>query len=199
MADAKSFYDLDYIIEISEARVEQYSSAYQLVQGRITNIILIYSAMGIYLVPIIQDLSEITAPFFRLGTAIFGVLLGISVWFTIRLLIPAKIGHLKMSKEYYQNLLGQYEQREITASMTDAQKTDAKMKINDLLKASYIEELASVQDNNRSVLYRKSSFYYRALLWGLLAVIPYILCIGYHITKKEDKVQKVEIVNVKKS
>lgn len=199
MAGDKSFYDLDYIIEISEQRVEQYSSAYQLVQGRITNIILIYSAMGIYLVPIIQDLSEITAIFFRIGTLIFGVFLGISVLFTIRLLIPARIGHLKMSQEYYQNLLAAYEEREMTNSMTEAQRDEAKVKINNLLKASYIDELASTQENNRSVLYRKSSFYYRALLWGLVAVVPYVLCIGYHITKKEDKVQKVEILNLKKS
>ena len=199
MAGGKSFYDLDYIIEISEHRVEQYSSAYQLVQGRITNIILIYSAMGIYLVPIIQDLSEITAIFFRIGTLIFGVFLGISVLFTIRLLIPARIGHLKMSQEYYQNLLAAYEEREMTNSMTEAQRDEAKVKINNLLKASYIDELASTQENNRSVLYRKSSFYYRALLWGLVAVVPYVLCIGYHITKKEDKVQKVEILNLKKS
>lgn len=199
MAGDKSFYDLDYIIEISEKRVEQYSSAYQLVQGRITNIILIYSAMGIYLVPIIQDLSEITAIFFRIGTLIFGVFLGISVLFTIRLLIPARIGHLKMSQEYYQNLLAAYEEREMTNSMTEAQRDEAKVKINNLLKASYIDELASTQENNRSVLYRKGSFYYRALLWGLVAVVPYVLCIGYHITKKEDKVQKVEILNLKKS
>lgn len=198
MADAKSFYDLDYIIELSENRVEQYSSAYQLVQGRITNIILIYSAIGIYLVPIIQDLSEIPSLIFRAGVAVFSVIFVISVSYTIRLLIPEKIGYLKMSKEYYQNLLIEYEKREFKPSMTDAQKQQAKEMINNLLKASYIDELASTQENNRDVLYKKSSFYYRALLWGLVAVVPYVLCVGYHVTKKEDKTQKVEIVNLKK-
>ena len=33
---------------------------------------------------------------------------------------------------------------------------------------------------------------------GLIAIIPYILCIGNHITRKNDIVQKVEIVTGKK-
>ena len=48
----KSFYDLDYIIELNEKRLEQYTSAYQKVLERLTNIILIYSAITIFLVPI---------------------------------------------------------------------------------------------------------------------------------------------------
>lgn len=52
----KSFYDLDYIIEINERRIEELSSNYQKVLERITNIILIYSAIAIFLVPLIQDL-----------------------------------------------------------------------------------------------------------------------------------------------
>lgn len=57
----KSFYDLDYIIELNEKRLDQYTSSYQKVLERLTNIILIYSAITIFLVPIVQDvfLAEI--------------------------------------------------------------------------------------------------------------------------------------------
>jgi hypothetical protein len=51
----KSFYDLDYIIEINEKRVEQYTSAYQQVLSKLTNIILIYSAVAILQIPNIQE------------------------------------------------------------------------------------------------------------------------------------------------
>ncbi len=44
----KSFYDLDCIIEINESRLEQYTSAYQKVLERLTNVILIYSALTIF-------------------------------------------------------------------------------------------------------------------------------------------------------
>jgi hypothetical protein len=51
---ALSFYDLDYIIEINQKRLEEYNASLQLVLGRLTNIILIYSGLGIFLVTFIQ-------------------------------------------------------------------------------------------------------------------------------------------------
>lgn len=53
--DEKSFYSLDYIIQINESRHEQYTSAYQKILERFTNIILIYSAITIFIIPLIQD------------------------------------------------------------------------------------------------------------------------------------------------
>jgi hypothetical protein len=57
-----SFYDLDYIIEINEKRLEQYSGAYQKNVDRFTNILVIYSAFAIFLIPIVQSLffTELT-------------------------------------------------------------------------------------------------------------------------------------------
>jgi hypothetical protein len=48
----KSFYDLDCLITINEQRLDQYSSAYEKVMDKLTNIIVIYSAMAIFLIPI---------------------------------------------------------------------------------------------------------------------------------------------------
>ena len=58
----KSFYDLDYIIEINEKRIEELSSTYHKVLEKFTNILLIYSAIAIFLVSLIQDIfwHEIT-------------------------------------------------------------------------------------------------------------------------------------------
>ena len=50
----KSFYDLDYMIEINEQRLEQYTAASEKVMERLTNIIIIYSAIAIFLVPIVM-------------------------------------------------------------------------------------------------------------------------------------------------
>ncbi|HWK07458.1 MAG TPA: hypothetical protein VNS58_27690 [Puia sp.] len=198
MDNVKSFYDFDYIIEMSEKRVEQYTSAYQLILGRLTNIILIYSALGIYLVPIIQDISQIPSVFFRIGVGLFIVMIIVSVVFTIRLLMPVDIAYFQMSSVYYQDLRLEYEEKIVKPGMTEEQREMAMGKVNNLLKASYIDELIRAQSNNRSILRRKGSFYYNALLFGLVAIVPYVLCVGFHITRKIDSIQKVEIINPQK-
>ncbi len=201
MPDPKSFYDFDFIIDLSEKRLEQYTSAYQTVLQRLTNIIIIYSAITIYLVPIIQDVfgAGMINWIFVISLIIFSLLFIASLYFTIRLLIPEKVAYLDVTKNYYQDLRLQYEQNMIKENMTQEEKKAIEEKINLLLKASYIDELARSQENNRRVFSRKSSFYYNALLFGLLATVPYIVCLGFHISKKDDKIQKIEIVNLKKT
>lgn len=51
--EEQSFYSFDYLISINEKRAKQYLTAYQKVIERFTNIILIYSAITIFLIPII--------------------------------------------------------------------------------------------------------------------------------------------------
>jgi hypothetical protein len=53
-----SFYDLDYIVEINLKRLEEYNASLQKVLDRFTNIILIYSGLGIFLVSLIQHLID---------------------------------------------------------------------------------------------------------------------------------------------
>jgi hypothetical protein len=67
-------------------------------------------------------------------------------------------------------------------------------KNDDSLKGSYILELETTITNNVTVYRKKSSFHYRALLFALIAVLPYTVCIGFHLSKKEDKIQKVKLV-----
>ncbi|MDB5205878.1 MAG: hypothetical protein JWR72_953 [Flavisolibacter sp.] len=182
----KSFYDLDYIIELNEKRLAQYTSAYQKVLERLTNIILIYSAITIFLVPIFRDvfLAEIRHWLLFICFAVFAVLFLISVYFTIRLVIPVEIAYLQMPKRYYEEYRITYEQ---------TIKNPDEIKI--LLKASYINELETALHTNDQVFRRKSSFYYNALMYALLSAIPYLICLGFHASKRDDKVQKVQIVN----
>lgn len=168
-----------------------------MISGRITNIILIYSVLGIYLVPIIQDFIQRPSYLFGLGLILFSATLVVSIYFTIRLLIPVDITYFQMSSVYYQDLRLEYEQRILKPDMTEADRKIAQESINQLLKASYIDELIRSQSNNGAVLRRKGFFYLRALLWGLAAIVPYTLCVGFHITKKADLVQRVEIINHK--
>jgi hypothetical protein len=183
---SKSFYDLDYIIELNEKRLEQYTSAYQKVLERLTNIILIYSAITIFLVPIFQDvfLAEIRHWLLYICFSAFAILFLISVIFTIRLVIPVEVAYLEIPKRYYEEYRLTYEK---TIKSQEEIKT--------LLKASYINELETALQTNDKVFRRKSSFYYNALMYALLSAVPYLICLGFHVSKKEDKVQKVQIIN----
>jgi len=159
-----SFYDLDYIIEMGEKRVEIYTSAYQMILGRLTNIILIYSAIGIYLISIIQDVIDGANIFYLLIAGLFLIMTIMSVNYTIRLLIPVNVAYLEISKRYSQDLRKDYEAKFIKSEMTEEQLKLAQKKVDTYLKASYIDELTQAQETNQTVFIEKSSLYYRALI-----------------------------------
>lgn len=183
----KSFYDLDYIIEINENRVEQYTSAYQQVLSKLTNIILIYSAIAIFLIPIIQEVFTPDKSFvLYICFAIFTGLFITSLVFAIKLVFPIQVAYLIEPEKYYKDYRLLYEQ-----TMT------VQKEIDNALKASYIGELEAAVAINDKVFKRKSSFYYNALIFALVSTIPFLLCLGYHIFQKDDKIQKIEIVKSK--
>ena len=184
---AKSFYDLDYIIEINEKRVEQYTSAYQQVLSKLTNIILIYSAIAIFLIPIIQEVfTPAKSTILYICFTLFAGLFITSLVFTIKLIFPIEVAYLTEPGKYYKDFRIQYE-------LTEPDQ----IKVDNALKASYIGELEKAVEVNDKVFKRKSSFYYNALIFALTSTIPFLLCLGYHIFQKDDKVQKIEIVKSK--
>lgn len=121
----KSFYDLDYIIELNHSRLGQYTSAYQKVLERLTNLILVYSALTIFLVQLIQDvfLLEIKNWLFYLCFAVFLILLIISIVNTVRLIIPVDVAFLAVPKRYYEEYRIEYEKTE-----TDREEVDKLLK-----------------------------------------------------------------------
>lgn len=51
----KSFYDLDFWIEINEKRDEDLRSEYDKILGKISNIVIIYPAISVFLVAVWKD------------------------------------------------------------------------------------------------------------------------------------------------
>lgn len=153
---------------------------------RLTHIILVYSALAIFLIPLVQDaaLVRISNIIFIIFMGAFIILLGVSVIYTAKLILPANVAYLDFPDKYYQHFRADYEK-----TITDKDRIIA------LLKGSYIDELQDALLINESIFRRKSSFYYNALIFALLAVIPYLICLSFHVSQKDEKVQKVEIVN----
>ncbi len=186
---SKSFYDLDYIIEISEKRLAEYTVLYQKVLERLTNIILVYSALGIFLVPLTQHVLtvDIKSIWFYLFFILFVGCLLCSVIYVVRLLLPARVAYLDPPEKYYAIFRDRLEQI----------YPDEKGTVNDSLKSSYIFDLEEAIRVNRTIFRRKSSFFFNALTFALLAVVPYTVCLGFHLSKKEDRMQKMEVVKEK--
>jgi hypothetical protein len=53
--------------------------------------------------------------------------------------------------------------------------------VDDSLKGSYISELENAIEINSRAFRQKASLFYNALLFALLAIVPYIICIAYHL------------------
>ncbi|HLA59310.1 MAG TPA: hypothetical protein VK622_11135 [Puia sp.] len=186
--ERRSFYILDYIIQINEQRLEQYTRVHQKVLEKLTHIILIYSAIAIFLIPLIQDgiWFKIKNLFFSISLIVFLILFVISLIFTVKLILPGDVFYLDFPKKYYEDFRLQYELKEKDP-----------VKVENLLKGPYIEELEKALLKSETACSLKSSFYYNALVYGLLAVAPYLVCLAFHVSYKENIVQQVQIVNAK--
>ncbi|WEK37909.1 MAG: hypothetical protein P0Y53_10400 [Candidatus Pseudobacter hemicellulosilyticus] len=194
-----SFYDLDYIIDVNERRIDQYLSAYQKVLARFTNLILIYSALMIFLIPVFEQLFLTNDKKYWLCCCfgLFSVLFGTSLFFTVRLIIPVQVYFLRTPNAYYENFRLRYERNLLHKNPT-LSKPELESKVAQLLKASYINELERTLNNNESVFIRKSSFYYHALRFGLLSVLPFLICLSAYLLQKQENIHKIEIYNIEK-
>jgi hypothetical protein len=187
--DKISFYDLDYIISSNEKRLEEFTNAYQKNLDKFTNVLIIYSVIAVFLVPIIQTLffTELRHWLHYTSFFLFSVVFLYSLFYLIKLLIPVDVAYLIEPKTFYEKLRLEYEAEGKNKEVTD-----------NYLKASYINELEKAVTQNNFAFKRKGLFYFRALTSALISLIPYLICLAFHFSIKSDNIQKVEIVNAQK-
>lgn len=188
--DKISFYDLDYIITVNEKRLEEFTNAYQKNQDKFANVLIIYSVIAVFVIPIVQSLfftKEIRHWLHYTSFFVFLCVFLYSLLFLIKLLIPVEVAYLIEPKTFYEKLRLEYE-----AEGKDKETADK------YLKASYINELEKAVATNNFAFKRKGLFYFRALTSALISLVPYLTCLAYHFSIKNDNIQKVEIVNVPK-
>lgn len=188
----KSFYNLEYIIEINEKRIEEYIAAYQHMLGRFTDIIVIYSAITIFLIPICQEIfrGEISHWLLTICFTAFIILFLFSLYYAVKFIIPVDIALLASPQRYYTIMRLTYE--EVFALGIQNIEEEA----NKLIQASYLHELEETLEINKMNFLRKSSFHLKALVLGISAAIPFLVCLGFHILKNEDKNRKIQIVDL---
>ena len=99
-----SFYDLDYLINLNEKRMEQYEGSFRKIVDQFTFLMVIYTAVTIFLVPIVQTIffSGIQCHWLHcLSFYLFCALMLYSLFYAVKLLIPAKYLHLLEPRDYY--------------------------------------------------------------------------------------------------
>lgn len=169
-----SFYDLNYLIEINEKRLQEHIAAYRLQEGKFTNLLVIYSAFCIFLVPVIQSLCWHVADCSWLMYSSFGLfilLLCSSLYYAVKLLLPGRTPYLDDPIVFYQQLLRAYNNG--SRSMDE---------INQLIKASYISQLEPEVAWSGYLAAAKYTYYFRAIALGLMAAIPYLVCAGFQLS-----------------
>ncbi|SEA87922.1 hypothetical protein [Pedobacter hartonius] len=184
------FYDLDYIIDLNTKRAEEYSSAYQRVQEQLTNIIIIYSGISIYFIPVIQDnlRQEVKNIWLYVAFGLLILVFTMSSFYTIKLILPVKAPNLDFPAKFYNNIRNIYETANPELDHDE---------IDSMIKTSYVSELERAVEENYAIFHRKRSFYHNALTLGLVSLIPYLICTAFHLTKDDYKIKKIEIVNLK--
>jgi hypothetical protein len=88
--------------------------------------------------------------------------------------LPIEIAYLDAPRKYY----GEYK------ADIEGLNVGNEEVVNDSLKGAYILELEDAIEINYSAFRKKNSFFYNALLFALVAIIPYIACLGFHLSKK---------------
>ncbi|MBW8683397.1 hypothetical protein [Chitinophaga rhizophila] len=187
----KSFYDLDYIIELNEQRLEQYTNALQKNTEKFTTLLVIYSTLCIFLVPVSQQLLiEQKTTDWRIYWAYYvytGAFI-LSVTFAVLQILPGKQNLLPEPYTYYRAVKYMYEEQGFNQHETDL-----------LTKSAYIEQLEVRTEIQSIKLQRKTSFYNIAFYLAIIACIAYLYCIWNHLNieknnKKQLKSTAVSVV-----
>ncbi|TWV98832.1 hypothetical protein [Chitinophaga pinensis] len=170
---SKSFYDLDYIIELNEQRLEQYAVALQKNMDKFTTLLVLYSAFCIFLIPLCQKLfieKVVRDVEFYWAFYGFGGLFAVSLIFAVLQMLPEKLLLLSTPETYYKFLKFLYQTLGLPPDITDIQ-----------IKSSYIEDLEKIIETRKRKLKRATTFYHFAFYLAITACIPYLYCIWEYI------------------
>jgi len=165
----KSFFDFDYLVELSEQRLEQYSGLLHRKVEKFTTLFVIYSGLCIFLVPVLQALfvEKVKCHWsYRYSFFLFAMLFNCSLFYAIKLLLPEEIVLQLEPKHYYKSLKDMYK----SLGLKDAE-------INKKLKIAYITELERLILQKKRKLLFKIAFYKRAFHFAIISCIPYLHCI----------------------
>jgi len=156
----------------------------------VSNIIIVYSGVSVFLIAICKDFfAQPINGWYLISLAIFGILFFISFVYTIRFLYPRSTPSLIAPKAYYSDL-----RSELEAASPNTLTARQKNVIDRRLKVAYIIELEDAIDANTILVTRKQAFYFNAFRYAIFCIFPFIGCMIFHILRPEGPTL-IEIVD----
>lgn len=170
---SKSFYDLDYIIELNEQRLEQYANALQKNTEKFTMLLVLYSAFCIFLVPVCQKLfieKMVIDRKFYWAFYGFAGMFGASLVCAVLQMLPEKLLISSNPETFYKSIKFMYQIQGFPPDVIDTQ-----------VKASYIKELEVIIEKRRRKLTRTATFHEFAFYFAIIACMPYLYCLWEYL------------------
>ncbi|MBV8252436.1 MAG: hypothetical protein JO154_07495 [Chitinophaga sp.] len=172
----KSFYSNDYLIEVNEKRCAEYLAASQQFSSKFTVMIVIYSAISAFLLPVCKDVIDV-GPTNKLLLFLFTVFalfyLG-SVVLTFLLLFPEDEFAITKPSDYSIVL-----KKSLEDAVPKAQIALSDVIDRQLIKA-YIFELERLANETYLQMHWKRRCYIADLFLTAVAVLLFVTCICLH-------------------
>jgi hypothetical protein len=185
---AKDFLDFEFQMELNEKYLDKYHSLFEQTMGKISLISLVYSIIAVYTVQFAPLVFSSKLNLFFSICFIFLILLVIlSLTYTVKFMLPISVSHMHSPAYFYKQIKSEYQ--------TKKKITDKKI-LNQYIQATYLQEIEHAVKNNFQAFNTKRNLFYKAFTFGLMAFIPYLICLSIYLgQKKESAITKVEIVN----
>ena len=183
------FSNLDYQIDLNEKRLAQERDRTIEIKSRVNYIALVYTVFAFFLTALLKFVTQLNVTsllcwIFALIFVTFIVTLVISIYWTIKLLIPKEFAFIEEPKIFYGELKEEY----IKADVPEEQ-------LNDYIKRSYLRQLEDALNSNYITNNAKSKSNYYAIKFAFISIIPYVICVSLMIGFSEEEVQNVYITN----
>jgi hypothetical protein len=185
-----NFNDIDFQIQLNKDRLEEERNRLSNYKNRFPIIMLLYTIFAGFTIQLVcfgfLD-GYIWKWYFGIPLVAFLSLFLLSVIFSILLFKPQKIAYLHLPPYFYNDLKQQYKiQNDIPAEH-----------INNYVKASYKRHLEESVKLTFETCNKKSRYHYWSLILALIALLPYMICVGIKVMKSPEEVIKIEIVQPK--
>lgn len=175
-------------IEANEKRLDYENNRYQQTQSKIAYLTILYSIISIYLIQLFQFAfcSDIPCKWvFIIFLCIYLAFTILSVVYAISLLVPKTVAYTHPPKYFFEDIREKY----IAEEITEDNELDL------YLKVTYNIELEETIESNNSLNNRKSYLYNNAFRFGLMALLPYVLCIAFYFTHYRPELPSIKIDN----
>jgi hypothetical protein len=181
------FTDKDQQIELNEKRLSEEYERYREIKSRIGILLVIYtifSAYSLQLIKLFMTTDGIVL-LYSLSLVLFIFFFVISIICAILLSVPSGIAYKELPKVFYDEVFKEY-------SNNDRIEKEA---IKYYIRETYAKQTEDSVEHVYKLNNKKSKYHYYAYIFALIALIPYIVCVGFTLFVDTNGIQKVQLTN----